>query len=94
MTAIRSVKAGRAISDATALLVEASQHLTERGADVLLAACTEIPVALQQPDVETPLLDATLALARAAVDTALHLDGSAQWETSTTGWPLPGESEP
>lgn len=89
MPAIRAVKAGQPIADATALLVEASSHLAERGADVLLAACTEIPVALQQPDVETPLLDATLALARAAVRTALHLDGSAQWETSTTGWDIP-----
>lgn len=86
MTAIRAVKAGRPIAEATALLVEAAEHLAARGADVLLAACTEIPVALQQSDVETPLLDATLALARAAVETALHLDGSAQWETSTTGW--------
>ncbi len=91
MAAIRAVKAGRPAGEATALLVEASVHLAERGADVLLAACTEIPVALQQEHVETPLLDATLALARAAVETALHLDGSAQWETSTTGWDLPEE---
>lgn len=91
MAAIRAVKAGRPIDDATALLVEASEHLTEREADVLLAACTEIPVALQQPDVDTPLLDATLALARLAVHTALHLDESAQWETSTTGWDLMAE---
>lgn len=93
MAAIRAVKAGRPVAEATALLVEASEHLADRGADVLLAACTEIPVALQQGDVETPLLDATLALARAAVETALHLDGSAQWETSTTGWELTAEDD-
>ena len=89
MAAIRAVKAGRSVDEATALLVEAAEHLADRGAEVLLAACTEIPVALQQPNIETPLVDATLALARAAVQTALHLDGSAQWETSTTGWGLP-----
>lgn len=91
MAAIREVKAGRAGKAATALLTEAAQHLTERGADVLLAACTEIPVVFQQRHTETPLVDATGALARIAVATALHLDqsaqtGSPQWETSTGGW--------
>ena len=91
MAAIREVKAGRAGKAATALLTDAAQHLTERGAGVLLAACTEIPVIFQQRHTETPLVDATGALARVAVATAIHLDelaqtGSPQWETSTGGW--------
>jgi aspartate racemase len=91
MAAIREVKSGRAGKAATALLTEAAQHLAGRGADVLLAACTEIPVVFQQRHTETPLVDATGALARIAVATALHLDqsaqtGSPQWETSTGGW--------
>lgn len=58
---------------------------------MILAACTEIPIALQQRHIKTPLLDATAALARTAVATALHLDetardGDPQWETSTVGW--------
>jgi|GEM_PF-38409 len=93
MAAIKEVKAGRAGKPATMLLAEAGQHLAERGADVLLAACTEIPVVLQQRHTETPLLDATGALARIAVATAIHLNeqaqtGSPQWETSTGGWGL------
>lgn len=91
MAAIRDVKAGRAGKAATALLQEAAQHLTQRGANVLLAACTEIPVVFQQRNTETPLVDATGSLARIAVTTAMHLDelartGSPQWETSTGGW--------
>jgi aspartate racemase len=91
MAAIREVKAGRAGKAATALLTEAAEQLTARGADVLLAACTEIPVVFQQRHIETPLVDATGALARIAVATAIHLDesaqtGSPQWETSTGGW--------
>ncbi len=91
MAAIREVKAGRAGKSATMLLQEAAKHLSERGADVLLAACTEIPVIFQQRHTETPLIDATGALARIAVATAMHLDelartGSPQWETSTGGW--------
>ncbi|MGH9173672.1 MAG: aspartate/glutamate racemase family protein, partial [Vicinamibacterales bacterium] len=88
--AIHEVKAGRATKAATALLAEAGQQLTERGADVLLAACTEIPVVFQQRHTETPLVDATAALARVAVATALHLDeaaqaGAPQWETASFG---------
>ncbi|MDQ4044667.1 MAG: amino acid racemase, partial [Chloroflexota bacterium] len=88
MAAIREVKGGRGNGNATRLFVEAAEHLTSRGADVLLEACTEIPIALQQRHVETPIVDATMALARQAVDTARHLDTAAQWETSTTGWNL------
>jgi aspartate racemase len=91
MIAIREVKAGRPGPAATTLLTEAAQQLSERGADVLLAACTEIPVVFQQRHIETPLVDATSALARIAIETARHLDelaqtGSPQWETSTSGW--------
>ncbi|HUG15532.1 MAG TPA: amino acid racemase [Thermomicrobiales bacterium] len=91
--AIDEIKAGRNTSAATALLVEACERLAQRGAGVILAACTEIPIALQQRHVKTPLIDATAALARTAVATALHLDetaqaGEPQWETSTVGWDL------
>lgn len=91
MAAIQEVKAGRNIHAATVLLSEACEHLAQRGAGMILAACTEIPIALQQRHIKTPLLDATAALARTAVATALHLDetardGDPQWETSTVGW--------
>jgi aspartate racemase len=93
MAGIKEVKAGRAGKAATALLTEAAEHLSARGADVLLAACTEIPVVFQQRHTETPLVDATGALARIAVGTAIHLNesaetGSPQWETATGGWGL------
>jgi aspartate racemase len=88
MTAIGEVKAGRGTGNATPLLVEACEHLVGRGADVLLEACTEIPLALQQKHVRPPLIDATAALARTAVAMARHLDeaaraGDPQWETTT-----------
>jgi aspartate racemase len=99
MGGIREVKAGRTGKHATALLAEAGEHLAERGTDVLLAACTEIPVVFQQRHTATPLVDATAALARIAVDTARHLDeaeraGAPQWETSTSGWPAIGNGLP
>jgi aspartate racemase len=88
MAAIRTVKAGTDLPAATVLLVRAGEHLVARGADVLLAACTEIPVVLSGEHVRVPLVDATISLARTAVSTAQHLDEAAQWETSTTGWGL------
>lgn len=91
MAAIGEVKAGRTQASTTALLAEAGESLKMRGADVLLAACTEIPVVLQQRHVGVPLVDATDALAQLAVKTAIHLEdmeraGAPQWETSTIGW--------
>lgn len=93
MAAIGDVKSGRGNQLATPLLVEASQSLVASGAEVLLEACTEIPIALQPRHIgaSTPLVDATASLARLAVATAQHLDESArsgdpQWETSTSGW--------
>ncbi len=91
MAAIGRVKAGQMDGEATSLLAQAGESLVARGADVLLAACTEIPVVLQQQHVQVPLVDATETLARIAVSTALHLEemdraGSPQWETVTTGW--------
>ena len=91
MAAINEVKAGRAQRSTTSLLVEAGESLAKRGAEVLLAACTEIPVVLQQRHIDTPLVDATDALALLAVSPALHLEdldraGARQWETSTIGW--------
>jgi aspartate racemase len=91
MTAIRAVKAGDTGDAPTALFVEAGGHLAAGGAQALIAACTEIPVVLRQEHVDLPLVDATDALARLAVDTARHLDeaargGAPEWETSQVPW--------
>lgn len=90
MSAIRAVKAGRADSAATALMQEAAGELAARGAGALLAACTEIPLIFEQEHTSTILVDATAALAEAAVATAQYLDARARegdpaWET-TSGW--------
>jgi aspartate racemase len=45
------------------------------GAGAVVAGCTEVPIALSGPDVAVPLVDATLALAAAAVREALGEGG-------------------
>ena len=68
---ISAVKAGDPMRGG-ALLSQAGEWLISEGADLLLLACTEIPVAFQA--VKTPLLgrsiDATRALAQACVEWA------------------------
>jgi aspartate racemase len=46
-------------------------ELTEAGCDGVVMGCTEIPLILRQEDVETPLLDSTRLLAKAALEEAL-----------------------
>lgn len=64
--AIGAVKGGR-IDEARVLLTHAARALIARGADALLLACTEIPVALAGVSPGAPAIDPTDALARACV---------------------------
>jgi len=49
----------------------AAEQLHRRGAEVVVAGCTEVPLILQDGDLAIPVLDATLVLAEAAVRAAL-----------------------
>jgi len=49
------------------LLASAALRLKERGADVVILGCTEIPVVLDDANAPVPVIDATAALARRAV---------------------------
>lgn len=81
MPAIQAVKAGEPHESSTAWLVEAARSLEARGAQVILAACTEIPVVLQQRHLSLPLVDATESLAHRAVATARYLSETAHPES-------------
>lgn len=62
------IKAGNRGGEPRRLLREAGNRLVARGADLLIAGCTEIPLALKTGDFEVPVLDPMQVLARAAVD--------------------------
>ncbi|MCE2968836.1 MAG: amino acid racemase [Burkholderiales bacterium] len=64
--AIAAVKAGDAAA-ARPLLRAAAEHLVECGAETLVAACTEVPLALDATDCTVPLIDSTAALAEHCV---------------------------
>jgi aspartate racemase len=67
MAAIRAVKAGERGSAASAPLSSAAQRLADRGAQAIVAGCTEIPLGLAPEAVPVPLVDPAVVLARVLV---------------------------
>jgi aspartate racemase len=64
---IKNKNAPHSQADITARLVDATDHLIHRGAQGIIAGCTEIPLALAQKDVPVPYFDSLLILARSAI---------------------------
>ena len=69
MAAIRAVKGGQRSADQR--LQGAAGHLVARGAQALLLACTEVPLAFDATQASVPVVDATTSL----VDASLHAAG-------------------
>jgi aspartate racemase len=67
LPAIALVKRSQA-ADAAPLLAQAVLHLKTRGAQTVVLACTELPIALAAAPDPPACLDATEALARACID--------------------------
>jgi aspartate racemase len=75
--AIELVKAGR-VDEATELLRPAARQLAQRGAQAIILACTELPIAMAGvlPQAPARHIDATRALARACVAWSRGLETS------------------
>ena len=84
--AIALVKGGTAGQAPGDLLAEAARRLVVAGAEVVLAACTEIPLVLDAAAVPVPLLDPTQILAEAAVRASrVGLVGSGEEQGAVAG---------
>ncbi len=70
MKAIYAIKSGGATDGARTLVREAAEDLVHRGAQVVIAGCTEIPLVLQDGDLSVPVVDPIAILAEAAIDRA------------------------
>jgi len=91
MQAIYAVKAGDTSEAPRRLMREAAEHLILRGAEVVCAGCTEVPLILQDGDLSAPVVDPTWVLAQAAVRLALAEDPPlAPVLSSSGGWPSSG----
>ena len=69
MEAIYDIKNENALhsqADITDSIADAAAHLIRRGAQGIIAGCTEIPLALTQKNVAVPYFDSLLILARSA----------------------------
>lgn len=64
MRLVYGVKAGETGPDARAHMAGIARGLVDRGAEVIVAACTEVPLLLAAADVTVPLIDSTDALVR------------------------------
>ena len=62
MTAVYRIKAGDLSTEVRTEMKALAAALVAAGADVLLAACTEVPLALGAADADRPLVDSTEAL--------------------------------
>lgn len=67
MGAIHRVKAGKIGRETTDTLSEAAVSLVERGAEALIAGCTELPLVFRDGDASVPVIDPTRVLAEAVV---------------------------
>jgi aspartate racemase len=67
MPAIRAVKADQREGTASEDLAGAARELVARGAQVVIAGCTEIPLGLAPEAVSVPLVDPAVVLAQALV---------------------------
>ncbi len=74
MQAIYGIKHGEPLERPRRLIREAAEHLRGRGAQAIIAGCTEVPLVLQDGDLPVPVIDPTWILAQAAVLRALGED--------------------
>lgn len=70
MKAIYAVKAGNLSEGIKRSILKIAQKLIDKGAEVIIAGCTEIPLILKEGDVSVLLIDPTQVLAKAAVQKA------------------------
>jgi aspartate racemase len=70
MSLIKEIKAGDYGQETTANMARLAEALVERGADAIIAGCTEIPLVLDQSDVSVLLVSSTDALALKTVKLA------------------------
>jgi aspartate racemase len=63
----RGIKAGFSSGDSRSLILEVSRRLLRRGAQAIIAGCTEIPLALREEDLPVPLLEPMRIAAEACI---------------------------
>ena len=71
MNLVYAIKAGDTGEKITASMRRLARALVDRGAEAVIVGCTEIPLVLEDADVDVPLLLSTDILAQRTVQLAL-----------------------
>jgi aspartate racemase len=71
MRLLAEIKQRRASPETSAGMCRLAEALTDRGAQAVIAGCTEIPLVLEQSMLNIPLFSSTDILAEATVEYAL-----------------------
>jgi len=66
------IKAGFVSAENKEKILKSSNEMLDRGAGGIIGGCTEVPLVLQQNDIEVPFFDSLDILARAAIRMASH----------------------
>ena len=64
---IYAVKAGNLSEEIKKNILKIAQKLIDKGAEAIIAGCTEIPLILKEGDVPAPIIDPTQVLAKIAI---------------------------
>lgn len=70
MSLVRKIKAGKQTAETGSAMAGLAEALVSRGADAIIAGCTEIPLVLGEDAVSVPLVSSTDALAAITVQLA------------------------
>jgi aspartate racemase len=70
MKIIYAVKAGDLSEEVKKNIISIAQKLIDKGAEAVIAGCTEIPLILKEGDVSVPIMDPTQVLAKIAIQKA------------------------
>jgi len=70
MEIIYIVKTGNSSEEIKKNILKIAQKLIDKGAEAIIAGCTEIPLILKEGDVSVPIIDSTQVLAKVAVQKA------------------------
>ncbi|HBY42462.1 aspartate/glutamate racemase family protein, partial [Brevundimonas sp.] len=68
MQVVFGVKAGDVGAEQRAAMRDLAKALIAAGAEAVIGGCTEVPLLLDQGDVDAPLIDSAEVLARACVE--------------------------
>jgi aspartate racemase len=67
MKVIYAVKAGDLSEEVKKNIIQIAQKLIDKGAEAIIAGCTEIPLILKEGDISVPIIDPTQVLAKIAI---------------------------